>query len=135
VSDLAPGPAPLPAQQPAVAAQQQASDSTITSDAGGAVYEAVYGKRKVRYYLLSEHELVSLSVTSGGATFSLTIGIFLLGVAATIFFGSPTPLPSAPTTVVSLVLGILLIVVAVILLFVRHGDIDRIKKESTFNQQ
>lgn len=99
----------------------------------GSIFEAVHGRRQVRHYLVSEHELSSISVMSGGAAFLLTLGLFLWGLAATIYYGAPTPLPAALTIAVCVVLGILFVGAAALLVRVRHIDVDRIKKETKFN--
>jgi len=97
----------------------------------GSTFEVVHGTRKMRFYLVSAHELASISVMSGSATFLLTLGIFLLGVAVTAFYGVTTSI-SGITIAISAVLGGIFVVAAVVLLLVRHADVARIKKETSF---
>jgi hypothetical protein len=99
----------------------------------GSIYEAVHGRRRVRYYVVAAHELASISVMSGAASFLLTVGVSLLGLAATVYYGTPTALPAAPTIIVTATLGVIFIVAAVILLFLRASDVSRIKAETRFN--
>jgi hypothetical protein len=99
----------------------------------GSIYEAVHGRRQVRHYLVSEHELASISVMSGAATVLLPLGLFFWGIAATIGYGTSTPLPAGPTIVVCVVLGLVCVAGSIVLWLVRHADVQRIKKETKFD--
>lgn len=102
--------------------------------ATGSMFEAVHGRRRVKHYLVSAHELASISVMSGAASFFIALGIFLLGAAASIWFGDATT-QGGLWAFIALTLGALFLVAATLLLIVRRSDVARIKSETEFPQE
>jgi hypothetical protein len=118
--------------------------TTTISAASGGAFEAVLGRRKVRHYLISEHEMASLSIASGAAAFLLTLGLFFLGGAGAVWFGGQTFVTTGAHGSVQAVasngvlaavfgvLGVIFVAAAVILLMFRRDDVERIKRETQF---
>lgn len=66
---------------------------------------------------------------------SFTLGLFLIGAAATRLFSGQKVISQAASGTISVALAVLrvvLVVAAVILLVVRHSDVERIKHETEF---
>ena len=117
----------MPPERPLVAADPGAGTASP-----GSVLQAVHGRRSVRYYLVSAHELSTISVLSGATGVLGPVGIFLLGLAGTAWYGNVTTFGGPAVALVSCVLGIIALAGAGVLLHIRRGDVDRIKSETEF---
>lgn len=69
---------------------------------------------------------------SGASGVLVPVGLFLLGIAATAWYGNVTGVGGVTVALVSCVLGVIALSAAAVLLLIRRSDVDRIKSETEF---